>query len=701
METEKSARRLTPDPTPGAASGGAVSVRERIAASLLFAAIAIAFTWPAAREFGRAIPSGCDAEALPLLQLFAMEWNREFLTGAAASYFDAPIFAPVGGAFAWSEPQQLTGAVFTLLAPWFGSAGAYTLVVWLALASSGAAGYWFARLLGCGRAGGIWAGAWMTAGACSLEQLGPLHLVFLGPPLLLFGSALQVVTGPTPATRRRAVVTAGLATLATWLTCLQHGMFCAVLLPLFLLPALASAHRLRHLPWKRAVLAAAIVLGTLGPLLWSQRQQLDALGFERRPVDVVGVMSWADYVLPARGHWLVDGLLGRDPDRARFSWDLGVVSLVLICLALAVRTRPLAGKVREHRAAVAGLVLVVAVAVLLGRGPLLRIEFGETSWQPYRWLYQHVPLFSSIRTPSRFAFYASAAIAVFGGLALDALRTGRGKTAVTTIAFALLAGEMWLSDVQVADASSDLERHRSATAALSEAAPGSVLELPLPTGRSESSAPQVHAMRRTLRHGHACANGYSGYATEPSMQLKTALDTDATGRGARFVRALGVRYLWLHRHDGEDPARWREVWPDAQGLHADERDVILDLAPGSSAAPQPVPFDESLLPDGLSLSQEPRPRTVLRVPLRAPTAAASLLLPDSTRTLELRWEDEARTLPLVGAVLIDRAARAAHVIVLSDGRAARFLRADQAEPLLRSRRGGSPGRPRRGGQSPR
>jgi hypothetical protein len=78
-------------------------------ASGLYAALAIVLTWPLALRLTTHLPIGAESSpTVPLFNLWTLRWNAERLAEGYRGYWDAPIFHPTTGAFAFSEPQPLT-----------------------------------------------------------------------------------------------------------------------------------------------------------------------------------------------------------------------------------------------------------------------------------------------------------------------------------------------------------------------------------------------------------------------------------------------------------------------------------------------------------------------------------------------------------------------------------------------------------------
>lgn len=72
----------------------------------LFTVMATAVTWPTIRFLNSAIPLGSESvPTVPLFNLWTMSWNVNRLLHGYQGYWNASIFYPVSGTFAFSDPQ--------------------------------------------------------------------------------------------------------------------------------------------------------------------------------------------------------------------------------------------------------------------------------------------------------------------------------------------------------------------------------------------------------------------------------------------------------------------------------------------------------------------------------------------------------------------------------------------------------------------
>jgi hypothetical protein len=634
------------------------------AAAAVLVLAAVVFTWPLAINLSRAIPAGGGPPTVALFGLFSMEWTGQAL-GEGRSYWDAPIFHPHRGTFAWSETQPLTALVVSMLARGTGAIAAYNLVLWLYLAAFGLAGYLLARQLTTDRTAALWASLWLTGGAYSIQQLGVLHLLAGAFPVTCLALLLFLARD----FRRWVAWAAGLAYLLTFLTCAQFGLFLTLLLPFAAVPAIAAG---RRSPWARAAaclgpLAAALLLAL--PWLLEQRAYLEEMGFERSLVNVRGALLPADLVLPAKGHWLAGRILGWSDAADAYPWDLGLVPIACLGAAAALGGLRKRGMDPVERRQTRALLLLSAAALLLGFGPNLKIPLGGETIVPYAWLHAVVPGLSGVRTPSRFGMFAIAGIAALSAAALAFLRqrtAARGpRRALTAVAFALLAAEMWAVPIVLADPRQGVDDHREVLRWLAEHGRGQpVVDLPMSAGDSEADLErEARAMLRALRHRSPVVNGYSGYFPEPFRQLRWALHEDPVGRGRRFLAALGVRYALVHHH--QDLSAEREGWLkplQSEVVFHHGSDTVLGLPPAPAVRPLPPPSSTA------RISTRPRSGDILDLPVAAEADHARFFAAPSGHRLRVLWTDDlgipqTTEVRLGGSVLVDAGGLSVYVLL--------------------------------------
>gem|GEM_PF-2968611 len=625
--------------------------------------MAVVFTWPLAPHLGDAIPAGSGPPTVALFGWFSLQWSA-LAWSEGQPYWDAPQFYPHQGTLAWSETQPFTALLAGLATPVVGATAAYNLVLLLYLATFGLAGYALARQLTDDRIAALWASLWLIAGTFALEQLGVVHLLAGAFPV----ACLAAILAQARRFRWSVAWAAGLCYLLTFLTCVQFGLLLTLLMPCALLAFAPSFHaRWRSLAGTLVPLLVAVVVALPG--LLTQRAYLGTMGFERSLVNVTGAYLPADLALPARGHWLSGRILGWSNAPGAYPWDLGLVLLASIAVAMVLGGWRRQQIEPERRSLVIALVALSSLALALGFGPHLAIDLGGVTIAPYAWLHGIVPGLGGVRTPARFGLFAVVGIVALGAVSLAFLRrraaTPRGRRALTAIAFGLLAAEMWTLPIALTDPTRGVDDRREALDWLARHGDRQpIVDLPMSAGDSEAELErETRAMLRALVHRSPIANGYSGYLPEPFRQLRQALAQDPAGRGRRFLDAVGIR-LALADRAAYTPAQQRALVRDlaADIVLATAHDLVLRLPPGTEPRPLPPPISTPRF-DTL-----PRSGDILRLSVAADARRARLFAAAPGQILQVAWSDLAglphtKRVRLGGTLLIDAASTRLYVLL--------------------------------------
>ena len=611
--------------------------------TLLLGAILL-FTWPWAPNFLEGTPAGSEPSTLTHFHLGLLEWARASAR-SDTSWWDPPFFAPFSGVNAWSEPQPLMAAWSRLTAPLLDPVPAYNLLLLGYLLLLGGSGTAIAQALGLERPVARLVGVWLAAGPMVSQQLGAPHLVAQGFPYLCLLGALRLSQEPAP--RHLWLAAAGL--LLTGLSGSQNLVFLLLVLPAFLLPiaplrrpepeAFAAARRLAPHALAASLGGAAIFAVTLLP----QLERLQEMGNHRELAEVVGVFHLAELITPADGHWLGSGRLGLSYAQGWYSWDMGVVLLLVGLLGqLALRRRPSRAALALGAASLFGL--------LLGFGPAASLELGGLSLSPYAWLHATLPGLDGLRSPAHVAPFPALGAALFGAVGLSRLKERWPRWPWLPLVGALVFAEMWSPPARVAvPAPETLATEAALTHLRSLPAGAAGAELPMSTGDAPIDYEgEVVALRRALRHGHPVANGYSGYFPTAYFQLRTAWLADPLGKALRYSEAMGLSWLWVHPSaPGLSEALSTRLGPPEW---AQSGEAVYRLA-----APAPR---RGALPASAKPRQAPGAGDFISLRLPTPLAAATLftLSPPAEVTLTVApsgGEAVSAALRVSGSALVD------------------------------------------------
>jgi hypothetical protein len=542
----------------------------RAARAALFVATALLVTWPLALHLGSHLPLGqLGSATVPLFNLWTLEWNADRLLHGFAGYWDAPIFHPIPGAFAFSEPQALTGIVFAPLQAVFGAVAAYnlTLLAWLSL--NGFAAQRLLRIAGISRLAASVGGVLAVALPFPLKELGVLQLTALFPVLFALTELCRLLRAPTwqPVVRLGAWLA-----LSLW-TCIYYALFLSVFLAvaLIVIGGYARTRLLRAPLFGAAALALSIALIAVAPLMTVQRHAIASHVRSDKTVHRGSAYAQNYAMLPPRslGARIQPWLSGSDGGRNLYPGS------ILIALAIAGAAAEWRGKRRRLVRFCAGCALL---AVLCSFGTRLDL-LGS---RPYTWLGHAWPGFAQLRSPYRFAAFAQLFMLVLAGFGLERLARAnvrvRGRP-VGVWCVVLVASFVVLEVVPFGAKLTRFpaEALNAPWVAWMRAHPGGALAM-APPERSSSARdyePITIAMLQGLRHGHPIVNGYSGFFPQRTGALVSALRRLPDPESLAYLERLDVHYVvvdraWLEarqatsdaRADGVQAAWPREVFAD-------------------------------------------------------------------------------------------------------------------------------------------
>jgi hypothetical protein len=343
-----------------------------------------------------------------------MWWNIDCLQRFDAEYWDAPIFHPARGTFAYSEPQPLTGLVAWCLFPFLHSLPAcynLILIAWLTL--NGWAAMRLARRCGvCSLA------CWSAAGMVSLLpflhwQAGVLQATAFWP--VLWSIAAWDDFGRSPSPGRGFL--AGLAPSVTYLTCHYYALMLGTLL---LAVGWCLVRPRIERKWLMGAACGLIVAGFLcGPLAIIELSMLRRAELTQ-PRQLVQALSlpWWGYLHTIWPQWLTPPVWSHAA--AETGWGMSPGSakwLTAFCgvgFGLAWR--------RRRRWTCFWLAWLACAAVLsLGTGWRLG------SLTPFEVLLDHAPGYQYFRSPFRFAVFVQTGVVFLATTAIDVVARRAGK----------------------------------------------------------------------------------------------------------------------------------------------------------------------------------------------------------------------------------------------------------------------------------
>lgn len=489
------------------------------AVSVLFhAVVAVALTAPLAWHLDR-LPSGGEPDpTVTRFNLWTLRWTADRLPHGFSGWWDAPMFWPTRGTFAFSEPQPLTGLAFAVLRPLAGDVAGYSLLLIIAVTLNGLAAAALARRLGARPLAAACAGVLAQGLPFVFDQFGVLQLVMVWP---IFATLAAVLGWRERPEARRAVLV-GLGLVACAFTCGYYAV-------LFALGFLVAAPLLVDRDWLRdpderakrvgGLLIAVAVAGILvAPVLLGQLDRLAG----RRWLDatvLAGSARWSD--------WSPSGDL----------WP-GVVLGGLAVAGVVVGRR---------RRTTWFLVVLAVVALVASAGRRLEV----VGVRPWDLLADHVGAIARLRSPFRAAAIVQVALVALTVPALERL-VGDRRRFVRMAAPALVVAAL----VSAGGGPGTLEEvpERPAWATWLDQLPDGepVIWLPFaPGGSTRDFGPTVDAMLAAVDTGHPLVNGYSGFFPLDHADRRERLagypDADSLAALASWdVRYAVVDRAWFH-----------------------------------------------------------------------------------------------------------------------------------------------------------
>lgn len=491
-------------------------------------ATALLLIWPTPLHLVDQIPMGSESvPTVARLNLWTLGWNGERLRQGFAAYWEAPIFHPAGGAFAFSDPQPLTAIPAALL--WHASpALAYNLTLIAYLALNGWTAFNLVRGRGYPAPVGLAAGLIIQALPFLTNERGVLQLQPLFAPLWAVHALWTLIDHPTP--KRAAILTASLA--VTLLTSEYFSLYLAFI-TIFGLASRWRAVRRRQ-TWIQLGIAGGLALALTAPITIPQYRHLQAMGFSRSESTLRQTSAQPiDYLRPSTRLRLAQGFPDFDAGSGQRLFPGALLSLMATAgVSLGLRSR-------SSRAWAAYLALIALAGLALSFGPRLRLA----GWSPFLALHRGLPGLNWTRSPFRFALLTQMALGLSSAEVLSALYRRKRwllplLTGLTLIEFMPLPERM----TPVPEASPGW-----ATAA--EAAGLEVLaHVPWASGpKAAEFADTTLWMVQSLGTGIKMVNGYSGFFPATNAQLRGLLEDFPHPGALRALEAMGVEGVVVHK----------------------------------------------------------------------------------------------------------------------------------------------------------
>jgi len=529
------------------------------AIALAYLALAIAASWPLARDF--ATYTVGDVHYDERHAIWVLWYTAQALAGHVSWPGTTHLLWPHGISVLVDGVGPLNAVLALPFWPW-GAAAAFNGTALLGIALSGWCLYALARGIGLSRGPAFVAGA--------LFLLWPLHLIaitghleklFVGMLPLTLLAGLRAFD---PGRGRAWLAVPGIALLGALLQNGNQFIFAALGVAFVGVQTwLAAPLEERRLRLRRMLIAGALSLVICAPLLLALIEVMRdptlfvALGEQTRyySPDALSLVlpaphqRWAAWLFPSdiplRNYVWAPTLPALAPTKDWYGTGLETaVTIPLAAIALCV----LAWRERGGRPwVIFGLVFAV-----LCLGPRLRLGGAMLPIaMPYDAL-QHVPGLDVMRTPGRFMMLGSIGFALAAGVGVSALMRRRpsASTALVTVAALAIAAECWPRTFAQTALPRVPEFYRQI--ASGARAPGPVLDLPH-GWYNRSDRASAYMYYQTIHRQPIAWSYLSRYhkrfpneGLDPLWNL--GLPADATLRAR--LKALGFRYVVWHKFSG-------------------------------------------------------------------------------------------------------------------------------------------------------
>jgi hypothetical protein len=512
----------------------------------IYAVLTVAFTWPFAANL-RVMDAGDSA-------FFAWEvgWTVHALKTDPSQLPHANIFHPLRYTLGMDEPVLGTTVLVLPLALFTDDAVLlHNVVRLLTFVFSALTACWLATELGAGEGIALLAGALFAFSPIRTDQVG--HLSTLGTqwwPLVLLFTVRFARAG-----RTKDALLAGGSFVLAFLACGYHGVIAAAVLPPFLLVLFWG----RWSRLKAGALAALLSGLALVPVYRMHQKALAPERYARGTEETILYSASVESFLSTSA-W--NRVYGEATDVFRTVGPnnlfpgLVVPGLVVAGVIAVRRTRE-----RPSREAVALGVLLVAGA-LVALGPRLRAFGHDLGPGPWALLRDAIPVFRMIRVTSRAGAFLALPLTMLAAMALGRLKP---KPAALAALGAIALGETLIAPMPIPQWSLLVDTRREPPPVYRWLAgqPGRdpVVHLPMLGAYGLERRPAFHEsvyMVYSTLHWKPLVNGYAGLEPKAHVRLRSMAGEFPSETFLGALRAIGTRYVVLHRK-GYGPFQWERL----------------------------------------------------------------------------------------------------------------------------------------------
>jgi len=567
--------------------------------------IALLLTYPLIFHVTTHLPLGTEpAATVPLFNLWTLLWNTDRLAALYQGYWHAPIFFPTPGTFALSEPQPLTGLLFTpVYRATTNAVFAYNFVFLLNLTLNGISAYCLARTIHTSRVSSFLTGILAQTLPFVTNEWGVLQLTAVYP---IFFTLTTLTKWSHHPTRKNALLLAIWGSAVFW-TSVYYGLFLVLFVGLYgvllLTHTIVNVVKVRKkssfqrqklgFAFQERIATGLLILGIIALLLFPMiaGQLRYTAGYSRsestiqsNSAQLIDYARLGSRALGSQVPWLAqDGGSGQ-----RLYPGTGLIILGML--------GAIVGVWRGNRWWVLYALLSSVVAFLLSLG--LNWMIGEV--QPYQWVREYLSGYRQLRSPFRLAIFVQIFLVSLSPFTLDAIGRGfiyrgnlhwvRGRPQGSPLQQGLAIVVVGLAIVEVLAFPARLYAVPPTTfeaewiAWFRTQPPGAAVVVPFVEGsRASNYQATTIAMIQTLSHHHPLANGYSGFFPDRHDNLKSQMQDFPSSASITTLQAMGVQYIIVHREWEFLPAL--SQWQNLEEAYRDREVVIFTIMATSPSPP--------------------------------------------------------------------------------------------------------------------
>jgi hypothetical protein len=545
----------------------------------LYALLTLVFTWPFAVNL-RVMDAGDSA-------FFAWEigWTVHALKTHPEQLPHANIFHPLRYTLGMDEPVLGTTVLVLPLAVFTDDAVLlYNVARLLTFLLSALTAFWLARELGAAEEAALLAGALFAFSPIRSDQIA--HLSTLGTqwlPLVILFAVRFARSG-----RTRHALLAGLVFALSFAACGYHGLIALAALPPAFLVLVWGRWRL--LPG--AALATTLASLALLPLYLMHRAALGPEGYARGTGETILYSASLESFLSTSA-W--NHVYGEATEAFRTIGPNNLFpGLVVPGLSIAGAVALSRQRRRPSREA-ASLAVVLLAGALVALGPRIRAFGLDLGPGPWALLREAAPVFENIRVTSRAGIFLALPLTMLAAKALTLLKPRPGLAAGVG---ALALAETLIAPIPMPAWSKLIDTRRSPPPVYpwlaAQAGREAIVELPMLDVHGLERRPAFHEsvyMVYSTVHWRPLVNGYAGIEPREYVRIRDLARTFPSGALLDALRAIGVRYVVVHRK-GYGPFQWGRLQAEMPRALAGPlrevttlgSDVVYELQSGISSS---------------------------------------------------------------------------------------------------------------------